>query len=99
MNLRCSRISCSNTEEGVNEFALPDRVTFRQPPNLSFSNHMHRFITFDRPPSRFDRPETQAGCNPFLSSTRQDPLERRSSRRTRRFKIGAYRCTQRQMVE
>ena len=41
----------------MNEFALADRVTFRQPPNLSFSNHMHRFITFDRPPSRFDRPE------------------------------------------
>jgi len=38
------------TEEGVDEMALPDRVTFRQPPNLSFSNHMHRFITSDRSP-------------------------------------------------
>ena len=50
LNMRCFLISCSNTEEGVDEFALPDRVTFRQPTNLSFSNHMHRFITFDRSP-------------------------------------------------
>ena len=59
-------ISCSDTEEDVDEFTLSDRVAFRNPPDLSLSNHMHGLITFDGSPGCLYRPEAEACRNPFL---------------------------------
>jgi hypothetical protein len=35
------------SEELVHESNLPDGVPFRQPSDLSFADHVHRFITFN----------------------------------------------------
>ena len=59
-------VSCGDTEEGVDEFTLSDRVTLRQPPDLTLPNHMHRLVTFNRSPGCLHRPEAQARRDSLL---------------------------------
>jgi hypothetical protein len=40
----------SHAKEVVNKLALPNHVSLVQPSNLSFPDHMHCLVAFDRPP-------------------------------------------------
>jgi hypothetical protein len=53
----------------MNELPLPDHIALRQPPDLSFSDQMHRLVTIDRPQGPFRRPEPQTRGNPLLDKS------------------------------
>ena len=56
----------SDAEESMNEPALPDHIALRQPPDLSFADQMHRFVTVDGPQCPFCRPEPKTRRNALL---------------------------------
>ena len=39
----------SDAKESMNETALADHITLRQPMNLPLPDQVHRFVTIDRP--------------------------------------------------
>jgi hypothetical protein len=39
-----------DAEDGVDELTLSYWIAFSDPTNLAFSDHMHRFVTFDCSP-------------------------------------------------
>jgi hypothetical protein len=43
----------------MNKAALPQNITFRQPTDLAFPDHMHCLVTIDRPPGSFRRPKPE----------------------------------------
>jgi hypothetical protein len=50
----------------VNKLALPYHISLFQPSDLPFPNHMHRLVTFDRPPCAFWRTESEARRDALL---------------------------------
>ena len=58
-----------DAKEGMNETLLPDHISLRQPPDLSFPDQMHRLVTIDRPQGPFRRPEPQTRGNPLLDKS------------------------------
>jgi NAD(P)-dependent dehydrogenase (short-subunit alcohol dehydrogenase family) len=53
-----------DTEEMAHESNLPDGVYFGEPPNLSFSDHVHRFVALNGVQCAIDRPEPETGRPP-----------------------------------
>src|SRR4051794_4638252 len=51
------------TEEAVDERNLPGDVALRQPPHLTFPNHVYRLDTLNRPPCRVKRSESLHGSD------------------------------------
>jgi hypothetical protein len=56
-------------EETFYESDLLNNGSLRQPPHLTFANHVHRFDSLDRPPRTIEGSEPLAGSNsPFDGS-------------------------------
>src|SRR5258708_37151715 len=51
----------------AHESNLPDGVSFGEPPNLSFSDHVHRFVALNGVQCAIDRPEPETGRDSFLN--------------------------------
>src|SRR5215467_9133203 len=58
-----------DAECGVNELTLPYNITFCQPPDLPFTNHMHRLVTFNCPQRPFHRSKPETGGDAFLDES------------------------------
>src|ERR1700722_16410527 len=54
-------------QKGVNESPLPCRIALRQPSDLPLPDHVHCFVSLNRLPRSFHRPEPQARCDGLLN--------------------------------
>ena len=59
-------MSGSDAVNSVYELDLPDDVTFRQPADLTFSDHVHRLISSDRIQRAIHRPEPKTSGDSLL---------------------------------
>ncbi len=50
----------------MDELTLTDRITLRDPPDLPFSDCMHRLVTLNRSPRSLRGPKTEARRDPLL---------------------------------
>jgi len=55
-----------DVENGMDELTLTDWITFRHPPDLAFSDGMHRLVTLDRSTASLHRTESEARRDRFL---------------------------------
>ena len=62
-------MSCSDSVNLVDEPDLSDDVAFRQPADLTLSDHVHRLISRDRVQRAADGPEPEAGSDSLLDET------------------------------
>jgi len=53
----------------MDELTLTDRITLRDPPDLPFSDCMHRLVTLDRSTRALRRTESQARRDPLLDES------------------------------
>jgi hypothetical protein len=64
--LNNSGASRSKSEDLVHELNLPDGVTFGEPLDLSFADHVHRFVALNGVESAIHRSEPETGSDsPF----------------------------------
>ena len=57
-------------EELIDELILPANLAAAHPPRLSFSDHVHRFVTLDRPLRRLEFPKSLARFHPSFYGSR-----------------------------
>src|SRR5947209_11845275 len=62
-------MSCSDAVNLMDESDLPNHVIFRQPADLTFSDHVHRLIPGDRVQRATYRPEPKARSDSLLDET------------------------------
>ncbi len=56
----------TQSEGRIDEQDQPNHISFGQPPHLAFPDHVHRFVTLDRPPGAMEGPEPGTGVSPLF---------------------------------
>ena len=64
-----SKKLCGDAEDCVDELALGYGIGFTDPPDLTFADRMHRFVTLNRSPGTVRRVEAEARRDPLFDKT------------------------------